>query len=242
MNRQEKIIALIPAFNEEGKIGTVVSRVTQGALNWIDSILVIDDGSVDNTRNEAINNGAVVISHNQKMGVGCAIKTGIDYALKHQFDIAVIMGGDNQDNPEEAERLLHPILYGKFDFVQGSRYMSGGRIINIPLFRLITTRAYALFFRALLGFPISDGTNGFRAFKLKIFKDKNINIWQDWLNHYELEPYLLYKVIATKLNVTEAPVTKTYPCDNTGYTKMIPILSWWSIMRPLILLKLCIKK
>lgn len=242
MDRKEKIIAIIPAFNEEGKIGTVVSRIKKGTANWVDSILVIDDGSQDNTRNEAIGNGAVVISHIRKMGVGSAIRTGIDYALKNQFDIAVVMGGDNQDNPEEIERLIYPVIHNNFDFVQGSRYMSGGKIVNIPLFRLVTTRIYALLLRVLLGFPISDGTNGFRAFRLEIFKNKNINIWQAWLNHYELEPYLLYKVIVSKFNVTEAPVTKTYPCDNTSYTKMIPIFSWWSIMRPLILLKLRIKK
>jgi dolichol-phosphate mannosyltransferase len=137
---------------------------------------------------------------------------------------------------------MHPVIHNNFDFVQGSRYMSGGKIVNIPLFRLVTTRIYALLLRMLLGFPISDGTNGFRAFRLEIFKNKDINIWQAWLNHYELEPYLLYKVIVSRFNVMEAPVTKTYPCDNTGYTKMIPIFSWWSIMRPLILLKLRIKK
>lgn len=241
MDRKDKVIAIIPALNEEGKIGTVVSRITKGAADWIDNIVVVDDGSQDNTRNEAIGMGAVVISHVRKMGVGCAIRTGIDYALKNQFDVAVVMGGDNQDNPEEVERLLHPVIHNNFDFVQGSRYMRGGKIINIPLFRLVTTRIYALLLRILLGFPISDGTNGFRAFRLEIFKDKNINIWQGWLNHYELEPYLLYKVIATKLRVTESPVTKIYPYGNISYTKMIPIFSWWSILRPIVLLKLGLK-
>lgn len=242
MNRKEKILSIIPAFNEEGKIGVVVSRIKQEACEWIDEILIVDDGSSDNTKREAGSNGATVISHRKNRGAGAAIRTGIDYALKKKFDIVVIMGGDNQDNPEEIRRLLYPILHDHFDFVQGSRYMAGGERVNIPLFRWITTGIYSLLFKILVKFPISDGTNGFRAFRLNIFDSHNINIWQSWLDHYELEPYLFYKVIELNLKVTEAPVTKNYPLGDLGYTKMIPFIDWWSILKPVILLKLGIKK
>ncbi|MBU2541466.1 MAG: glycosyltransferase family 2 protein [Candidatus Omnitrophica bacterium] len=242
MNIDKKLIAIIPALNEENKIGLVVSRIRKESPVRIDEILVIDDGSKDNTSKEAKDNGAVVISHDFKKGVGSAIRTGIDYALNHKYDIAIVLGGDNQDDPGQINRLLSPIVYDHFDFVQGSRYMAGGKRVNIPLFRRITTHIYALLFQIIAGFPISDGTNGFRAFRLTIFDDKQINIWQDWLDHYELEPYLFYKAIESNCKVTEAPVTKTYHDNNIGYTKMIPILGWWSILRPLILLKFGIKK
>jgi len=241
-NREEKIVAIIPALNEEGKIGVVVSRIKQEASKWIDEILVVDDGSVDNTALEAKNEGAKVISQNRNRGVGSAIRLGIDYALKNKFDIAVVLGGDNQDNPSEIKRILYPIIHDHFDFVQGSRYMAGGERVNIPLFRWITTGIYAFLFKIIVRFPISDGTNGFRAFRLGIFKNKQINIWQPWLDHYELEPYLFYKAIECNLKVTEAPVTKSYPEGDKGYTKMIPILDWWCILRPIILLKMGVKK
>jgi len=241
MDKKEKVIAIIPAFNEEGKVGTVISRIKQDASGWIDEILVVDDGSRDNTVLEARNNQATVISHKHNRGVGAAMRTGIEYALKNSYDIAVMIGADNQDNPGEIKRLLYPIIYDHFDFVQGSRYMLGGKVVNIPLFRLVTTRIYSQLFKFILGFPVSDGTNGFRAFKLAIFNNKNINIWQPWLDRYELEPYLFYKVNQSNFRVTESPVTKSYPQDNISYTKMIPVLSWWSILRPIILLKLGIK-
>lgn len=240
--RQEKIIAVIPALNEQGKIGKVISRIKKEAFPWIDEILVIDDGSRDNTFLEAKDNGARVISHHGNKGAGAAIRTGIDYALTNKYDIVVIMGGDNQDNPSEIRRIVSPILYDSFDFVQGSRYMAGGAKVNIPLFRWITTGIYSFLFKVIIRFPISDGTNGFRAFRLKIFNEKSINIWQPWLNHYELEPYLFYKVIEHNFRVTEAPVTKSYPFGDVGYTKMIPILDWWSILKPILFLKLGIKK
>ena len=73
--------------------------------------------------------------------------------------------------------------------------------------------------------------------------NKNIDIWQSWLNRYELEPYLFYKVIENDFQVTEAPVTKFYPKKGIGgFTKMVPFIDWWSILRPIILLKLKIKK
>ena len=195
----------------------------------------------DNTALEAKDSGATVISHRRNMGAGAAIRTGIDYALKNRYDIAAVMGGDNQDNPSEIKRLLLPILDSDFDFVQGSRYMAGGKRVNIPLFRWITTGIYSLLFKIIIRFPVSDGTNGFRAFKLSIFKNKKINIWKPWLNRYELEPYIFYKAIECSFKVTEAPVTKSYPRGKKGFSKMIPVLDWWSILKPIILLRLRLK-
>ena len=242
MIRKERIIAIIPALNEKGKIGIVVSRIKEEALELVDEILVVDDGSRDSTATEAREKGATVISHVYSKGVGAAIRTGIEYALNNKYYIAVIMGGDNQDNPKEVKRLLYPILHDHFDFVQGSRYMAGGERVNIPLFRWITTGVYSLLFKIFLRFPISDGTNGFRAFKTEIFNNQKINIWQDWLNRYELEPYLYYQAIEQNLKVTEAPVTKSYPEGKIGYTKMVPFRDWWSILKPIIFLKLGVRK
>lgn len=240
-NKLHRILAIIPVLNEGKKIGKVISLIKEDAAEDIDKILVVDDGSWDNSREEAKACGAIVLSHEYNKGVGAAMKTGIQYALDNKYDIAVIMGGDNQDSPNEIKRLLYPILCENFDFVQGSRYMAGGRVINAPLFRLITTKIHSFLFRVMFSFPISDSTNGFRAFRMSIFNDADINIWQGWLDHYELEPYLLHKVIKRNFKVKEVPVTKYYPAKRVGYTKMRPILDWWSILRPLVFLKLKVK-
>lgn len=242
MDRKDKILIIIPALNEAGKISVVISRIKKEASESIDEILVVNDGSVDSTSREAKDKGATVISHDSNKGVGATMRTGIEYALKNRYDIVVMIGADNQDSPEEIKRLLHPILYDHFDFVQGSRYMAGGGKVNMPLFRFVTTLMYSFLLKIITGFPVSDGTNGFRAFRLNILKDNRINLWQAWLDRYELEPYLFYKVIEYNFRVKEMPVTKYYPREKIGYTKMVPIVSWWSILRPLILLKLGIKK
>jgi dolichol-phosphate mannosyltransferase len=242
---KERIIVILPAYNEEGKIGNVVSKIKNRAHNLVNAILVVDDGSSDMTAEEAKENGAIVIVHKKNSGVGAAIRTGIDYALEIDkgYNIVVIMGGDDQDDPAEMPRLLTPIIEEGYDFVQGSRYLKGGKQVNIPKFRWVTTILYSLFFRMITGFPVTDGTNGYRAFRISIFNDRRINVWQDWLNKYELEPYIFYKAIKLKYKVTEAPVTKFYPKNKKiGYTKMKPFMDWWRISKPLFYLWLGVKR
>jgi len=158
-----KTLAVIPAFNEQGKIGITVRK----AKPFVDKVLVADDCSKDKTAAEAKKAGAIVISHKANQGAGAAIRTGIDYAIRHGFDVCIDMGGDDQDNPDEIPRLMKEISAG-FDFVQGSRWLSEGKRVNIPLFRVITTKSYSFFFSILEGFPITDGSNGFRAFRTKM--------------------------------------------------------------------------
>jgi dolichol-phosphate mannosyltransferase len=234
-----RTIAIIPAYNEEGKIGLTV----KSTINSVDFVLVVNDGSSDNTDGEVKEAKGFVINHKKNRGAGAAIRTGIDYAIKNKYDVCVVLGGDNQDNGEEVPKLLEKIKQG-YDFVQGSRRLRGGKTVNMPLFRRITTKSFSTFFSLLTGFEITDGSNGFRAFKVAIFKNNRINLWQKWLDRYELEPYLYYMCIKEKFKVIEIPVTKKYPetKERAMYTKMSPLSDYWKITRPLVFLKLGIKK
>jgi dolichol-phosphate mannosyltransferase len=234
VSRVQRTLCVLPAFNEEGKIGTLVNRFAPGA---VDEIVVVDDGSTDATASEAATAGATVITQPRNMGVGAAIRTGIDYALEHGFGIVVVMGGDDQDDPSEIPIVAGPVLAGEADFVQGSRRLEGRRTIDMPFFRRVTTKGYSVIFRLASGFPATDATNGFRAFRAEIARDPEIDLDQPRLNTYELEPYLLYKSIRGGYRVREAPVTKRYHLD-LGYTKMRAGRDWWRILRPIIFLRL----
>ncbi|MFX1521332.1 MAG: glycosyltransferase family 2 protein [Promethearchaeota archaeon] len=226
-----RTIAIIPAKDEEIKIGIVVSGVLRHAKEIVDDVIVVDDGSSDNTASVAKESGATVISHPKNKGVGAAIRTGIVYAIQKNYDICVVMGGDAQDDPREINRVISPIVNGGYDFVQGSRVH--GTVVNFPIFRKITTYLFNLFFKIVAGVRITDASNGYRAFRTKIVKDPRINLQQEWLNRYELEPYLFLQTIKRGYKVKEVPVTKMY-FKELGYSKMKPILSWWHILRPLI--------
>lgn len=234
-----KVAVVIPAYREEAHIENVVGKVKQ--IAGIDRIYVVDDGSGrgDKTAQLASQAGAQVIVHEHNMGVGAALRNGFLQARKDNIDVVVVMGGDDQDNPEEIPRLLKPIIEDDYDLVQGSRWLSDGSTVNIPLFRKVTTKIYAFILSVCTGFHFTDGTNGFRAFKLSILE--RIDLCDRWLNRYELEPYILYKAVEFGFKVREAGVTKSYIIEK-GYTKMVPFLDWWRILRPLIFLKLGIRK
>jgi dolichol-phosphate mannosyltransferase len=237
----KKILCVLPAYNEEGKIGRVVKKVKKE--DGIDTILVVDDFSSDKTSQEAKTQGALVLRHKMNLGVGAAIRSGIDYAIANDFDIVVILSGDDQHDSQDIPSVLSPLLNDGYHFVQGSRRLKGGRIVGGSLFRRFATKLYAVIFRFFTGFPSTDATNGFRAFYVSIFKEGRINLWQDWLDRYELEPFMLFKVAVDKnMKMREVPITLIYHNHAGGYTKMKFFLDWWRLFRPMIYLKLRMKK
>lgn len=233
-----KVLAVPVAFNEENKIGLVLDRFT---LGLVDEVLVVDDASTDNTPEVIKQKGAKLISHSSQKGVGAAIRTAIKYASENGFDVIVILAGNDKDRPSEIPKLLEAIKEG-YDFVQGSRYLPGGVYGNMPFYRRVATKIHPLLFSIAAGKWVTDSTNGFRAIRLSIFSNKEINLDQSWLDKYELEPYVMYKAIKLGYKFKEVPVTKIYPPKELGYTKMKPIVGWWSILRPIFLLAARIKK
>lgn len=243
-----KILVSPVAFNEHSKLKNAIVRflAARGKSRFPLDYLIVDDGSTDSTTSmlESFKDqGVKTIRHPQRCGVGAAIRSAIKYAMDHQYDALVIMAGNDKDNPEEISRLLDPIFQENYDLVQGSRYLAGGGCGgDMPSYRKFATRLHPWLFSIVTGHQMTDTTNGFRAFKLSIFKDEHINIDQTWLNCYELEVYLLFKTIKLRYKVKEVPITKVYPSKKLGYTKMRPLIGWWSILRPLIFLGLGVRR
>lgn len=223
MYKGKKIIVITGGYNEEGKIGEVVSRIPKFA----DKVIAIDDGSTDNTAKEAKMAGALVFRNRKNMGAGYVLRKGINYAIKNKFDFAVIIAGDNQDNPNEINDLIEPLFNG-CDLVQGSRYLKNTK--NPPFFRHIMTKLFTRFFSLVVGVRLTDASNGFRAFKLNVVKDINLN--RQCFNRYEFEPYLLIYAIKKGYKVKEVPVAKKYDRVH-GYSKMKPFIDWYRICKPL---------
>lgn len=229
-----RVAVIVPAYNEAGKIGDVVRKVPR---RYASCVIVVDDCSSDGTAEEARAAGAErVVRHEVNRGVGAGIRTGLVTAKQAGYTFAAILSGDDQHEPDELPRVLEPLFAGEADLVQGSRWLPGGATPGIPAGRRWLTRLYPRLFRIASGYPSTDGTNGFRAFRLAIMDDPRIRLDQSWLDRYELEPYLLYQAVRCGFRVREAPVTVRY--HDRGTTKMRPLQDGWRILRPLVFLRL----
>ncbi len=242
MHQGAKIIVIAPCHDEARKICDVIRRINQMRERIVDEVLVVDDASSDGSGDVARGLGATVVRMPQPSGVGAALRRGLEYAREKRFDIAVFMAGNNKDEPNEIPTLIRPIVEEGCDFVQGLRYMKGGQLGNMPLYRRFATRLHPLLFSLAVGKRLTESTNGFRAVRLGVLDDPRINLDQPWLDQYELEPYLLFKVIKLGHKHAEVPCTKIYPAKELGQTKMKPVSGWWSILRPIFLLGMGLKK
>ncbi len=233
------ICVVMASWNEEGKVGSGVKAVSK---EIIDSVVVINNGSQDLTSKEANDAGAFVIDHEINLGAGGGYRTGWLYGYYNNFDLIVELAGDNQDVPSEIPRAVDKLIDEKLDYVQGSRWLKGGKRENMTISRTILTWIYSFLFRILFRRKITDATNGFRVFRREVLDNPNLNLWQDWLLQYEMEPYLLIQTCRSGYKVSEIPVTKHYHKEMRDNTKMVPFKSWWSILRPLFLLSLGLKR
>jgi dolichol-phosphate mannosyltransferase len=234
-----RVIAMAPVLNEEQKIGEVVRRMPREV---VDEVLVVDDGCTDRSPDVARDLGASVLPLGTTVGVGAALREGYRYAAKNGYDVAVVVAGNNKDSPEEIPLLLDRIADGA-DFVQGSRWLKRGANFGpMPFYRKVATRLHPLLFSLAARRRVTDSTNGFRAIRTSLLDDPRIDLDQEWLEEYELEPYLYLKAIRLGYKVAEAPVTKVYPPKKLGQTKMKPLVGWWSIMRPLLYVGLGLRR
>jgi dolichol-phosphate mannosyltransferase len=240
MYRGLRVIAMAPVLNEELKIGEVVRRTPRDV---VDEMLVIDDGSTDRSSEVARALGATVLPVGRTVGVGAALRLGYRYALGKDYDVAVVMAGNNKDSPEEIPLLLDPIADGRAEFVQGSRFLKRNANFGpMPLYRKVATRLHPLLFSLAARRYVTESTNGFRAVTRRVLEDARINLDQAWLDEYELEPYLYLRTLQLGYQTAEVPVTKIYPPRKLGQTKMQPLTGWWSMLRPLIYVGLGLRK
>ncbi|HEV2969566.1 MAG TPA: glycosyltransferase family 2 protein [Pirellulales bacterium] len=240
MYQGRRIIAIVPAYNEQQKIGQVVARTPR---DIVDRLLVVDDGSIDRTAEVARSGGAEVLSLGRVLGVGSALRSGLQYARREGFEIAVIMAGNNKDNPAEIPRLLDPICAEQQDLVIGSRFLGGGGYGgDMPAYRKVATRLHPWLMSLATRKRLTETTNGFRAVRLSCLDDPRIRLDQKWLDGYGLEVYLLYKMLVCGYRHAEVPCTKIYPPKKLGITKMKPVVGWWDILRPVVLLGLGLRR
>jgi len=156
-----RIVAVVPAYDEEGAIGSVVEEIR--AFDPAIDVVVVDDGSTDGTAANADAAGAAVVRLPFNLGIGAAVQTGFRYALEHGYDVAVRLDGDGQHDPLELPKLLEPLSRDEADVVTGSRFRDDGSGYRPPLARRLGISWFARLVSMLSGQRVTDTTSGFQA-------------------------------------------------------------------------------
>jgi len=203
INEKWKIFVIIPAYNEEKIIAQTIAEVK----NYCPNVVVVDDGSADETRFKAESAGAVILRHIINRGQGAALRTGINYAIKKEADIVVTFDADGQFDALEITKVCQPIIEKKCDVVLGSRFLEKNKI---PLAKNLLLKSAIIFTKMITGMELSDVHNGFRAFNKKAAE--KIVIRQDRMAHAS---DIIHEIARLHLKYQEVPVTVKY----TDYSK-----------------------
>jgi len=196
----KKTYIVIPAYNEEKKIGDVIRGLkSAGYCN----IVVVDDGSIDKTARVAKKAGATVLRHVINRGQGAGLKTGIEFALQQGAEYIVTFDADGQHSPSSIKQLMAALSNGKAEVALGSRFLA--KDSNTPFIRAIFLRGGALIFRLFYGVRLTDSHNGLRALTRKAATA--IDISCDDMAHAS---EIVEEIARDRLPYVEVPVTITY--------------------------------
>ena len=227
---KDKIIGVVvPAYNEEKLIGQVIETMPE----YVDHIVVVDDCSQDKTI-DAVNsffpemdNRLHLIQHQTNQGVGGAIANGYKWCRDQEIEIAVVMAGDAQMDPDDLPRLLNPIVKDTADYTKGNRLFTGDAWNQIPKVRYLGNSAMSLLTKIASGYwNIADSQSGYTAINLRALKTID---WDKMYKRYGQPNDLLVRLNIYNFRVKDIPVSPVYNIGEvSGFRPilMIPKLSW----------------
>jgi len=198
--QKEKICIVIPAYNEGKRIASVLEELKKEGYR---KIVVVDDGSSDNTFDIAKKSNVSVLKHTLNRGQGAALKTGIDYSLKGDAEIIVTFDADGQFLVKEIPLVISPIEKKEADIVLGSRFL--GEAINIPFLKKIVLKLGIIVVFFLYGIKITDSQSGFRA--MTRAAAGKIKLTADRMEH---AGEIFSEIMRNKLKYKEVPITVIY--------------------------------
>jgi len=226
--KKNKIAIVIPAFNEQARVASVV----RCAPKYADFVIVVDDGSGDETSvqakraaGKALGKRVFVLRHEKNAGVGAAIVTGHKKALELGADAVVVMAGDGQMQPEYAAPLLDALLEG-YDYAKGNRFLGKGALRGMPALRVAGNMILTFLTKAASGYwQIFDPQNGFTAIRAAALRSLDL----DSLAHdYVFENDLLVKLNVAGARVKDVAIPARYGSEKSGIRlwRFVPGAAW----------------
>ncbi len=203
---------LIPSYNEAKTIGHLVRELKKRGLD----VLVVDDGSKDNTGRIAQEEGAVVITHNENMGKGLALREGFKVILNNGYDAVLTMDGDGQHNPEAIPHFLEHLAKTKSQLIVGNRMLKSK---GMPLIRWLTNKFMSFVISSICGQKIPDSQCGYRLIKGEVLEKIKLST-----SKYEIESEILIEASRFKFIVDSIPIMTIYKGEASQIDPIIDTL------------------
>jgi len=219
MNNKLKVCIVIPAYNEAEVIKDIVKDINDAMKKTAYSyeVVVVNDGSKDNTSTQAKNGGAKLIDHILNSGAGGATATGLSYANQNGFDFAVTMDADGQHLSRDVIRGLDTARQQGNDLLIGSRLVDNKGMSRV---KILGNKGLSLITFALFGVNVTDSQSGLRVFSKQALQSLR---WKT--SGYEFCSEMLWRAKQLKLNIAEYPITAVY----TEYSKSKGQNNWNAI-------------
>ncbi|KIV58028.1 glycosyl transferase family 2 [Aneurinibacillus migulanus] len=204
----KKLIIVIPAFNEEASLGTVIGKIPRTFDSQVSvEVLVVDDGSSDKTVEVAERAGAEhILSFPRNRGLGAAVREGLKQAYSLGADAAIMIDADDEYPAEHIPRVIQPIFAGKADYVLASRFRR--RVRGMKLYRRLGNYFFTALQTVLLRTWITDGQTGFRAFSRPVLRNMDI------LHDYNYAQVMTINIVRQGYRLTEVDIP--YKVRETG--------------------------
>lgn len=212
--RMSDYCVLIPVLNEGERIYAELSRALRAGVNEHADIVICDGNSRDGSNDPSRLEGYGVNSLLVKTGPGkqgAQLRTGIHFGFERSYRGFITVDGNNKDSIEDVPRFIEKLKEG-YDFVQGSRFIEGGRAVNTPLIRWLSVRMiHAPLISLTAHHHFTDTTNAFRAYSLRYLADERVKPLRDIFSSYELLAYLSVRASQIGMRACEIPVSRVYP-------------------------------
>jgi glycosyltransferase involved in cell wall biosynthesis len=209
------VCVIIPTYNEAKAIGGLVSSIRTQNL----PVVVVDDGSKDNTYKIASNSGAVVLRNETNLGKGASLIKGLNYALAKDFDAVITMDGDGQHLAEEIPFFLRLATYSDSSILIGNRMHKPK---NMPLIRILTNKFMSWFISSVSGQRIPDSQCGFRLIKKEVLKKINLVT-----SKFELESEMLIKGARLGFKIESVPIKTLYSGEKSRINPIVDTLRFF---------------
>ena len=230
MFKRLRICVVVPAYKEEDRVGIVIKTMPE----FVDHIVVVDDGSPDKTFEKALENGdkrVIIIRHRNNQGVGAAIVTGHKKAIELGAEISVVMAGDGQMDPRYLADLVSAVIEQGYDYAKGNRFLKRRHTRGMPRIRVLGNMLLSFLTKVASGYVnISDPQNGYTAIRTRILRELDLD---HLAKGYQFENDMLLHLNVVNARVKDVPIPAIYHAQPSKIklNKFIPETSFFLIKR-----------